>query len=444
MRFSNSKEGFSFLESFANFEKTGSDAARTFRLDRMETLLKAFGNPQHSFRSLHLAGSKGKGSTSAFLASLLSQAGYKTGLYTSPHVTTYKERITLAGREFPEELYTYWLNQIAASIQGLRLPGGEEPTTFELLTLLAFLIFQEEGVEWGVIETGLGGRLDATNLVVPQACIFTPVELEHTDVLGNTLALIAGEKAGIIKKGVPVFSSSQKTEAREVFKKRSRDLESSCLFFEDSGYSVKSELTLTGTDLEIQRRGKPPVRSRLSLLGRFQGENAALAVLVLEHLSRQGVVREMSPEVLSKGLSNARLPGRMELILEKPPVLLDGAHTPVSAALVNKTFTELFPKDRILIFGSVAGKDFASMASLLSPWFSQIIVTTPGSFKKSDPEQVFKSFKAFKEDTLFIPEPLKAAERALELSNGITPILVTGSFYLVGELRPFFISLEEK
>ena len=216
-----------YIESFTNLERLPGGSMRPYRLDRMEVLLELFGNPQNKFSSIHISGSKGKGSTGLYIACILNDAGFKTGLYTSPHVHSYRERITRAGEPFPDELLVDLIVTIKQVIEGLppgALPGQDKPTTFELLTLLSYLAFARDGVEWAVIETGIGGRLDATNVLSPKATVHTPVELEHTEVLGDTVEKIAAEKAGIIKAGIPAYCGLQRPEALSVFAEKARSV----------------------------------------------------------------------------------------------------------------------------------------------------------------------------------------------------------------------------
>jgi dihydrofolate synthase/folylpolyglutamate synthase len=221
----NLSEAFAYIESFTNFEKKTTMVEREYRLDRMRFLLSSFGNPERAFKTIHVAGSKGKGSTAAFAASILAASGEKTGLYTSPHVASYRERITVNGEEYPDGAYVSAVGRIRDFVESMDeadFPGGTSPTTFELLTLLGFLMFKESSCRWAVIETGIGGRLDATNLILPEVSVLTPIELEHTDILGSTIAAIAREKAGIIK---PEFRSfpGPKPGSRGCLSKTSRE-----------------------------------------------------------------------------------------------------------------------------------------------------------------------------------------------------------------------------
>ncbi len=465
-RFTAVDEAFAYLESFTNLERETGHSVRSYRLDRMHALLDLFGNPDRSFRTIHLAGSKGKGSTAIYVASVLAAAGEKTGLYTSPHVSSYRERISLAGRFFPDELYVELINRIAARIRDLGkdvLPARGEPTTFELLTLLGFLMFREWGCSWAVIETGIGGRLDATNVVHPEMCLLTPVELEHTELLGTTLQAIAGEKAGIIKEGVPVFAGYQRPEVKAVFAATAALRHAPIRFLDQEVEDIATTLSFEATEMRIRWRGGRLEAYHLAMPGDVQAENAALAVLALRGMAGGDPVAPapsgprslFGEEALHAGLAVARLPGRMEVIQTAyGRIVLDGAHTPVSTARLLSSFRKLFPEPSILIFGSVLGKDREGMADALASAFRSIIISTPGTFKKSDPEEVHAAFAARNPSTTLVPDPAAALAEAVRLAQvGRTapttdgahgdgaplPILVTGSFYMVAEIRRLLV-----
>lgn len=434
----NLREAFAYIESFAHFEKKAFDL-RFIRLDRMEKLLSLYGDPHRSYRTIHVAGSKGKGSTSAFLASILGEAGFKPGLYTSPHLVSYKERITVAGDEVDDGLFVRFIEEIRQTLERMspsEFPGGEYPTTFELLTCLGFLIFRELGCDWAVLETGMGGRLDATNVVVPEASVLTPIELEHTEYLGNTLAEIAGEKAGIIKPGVPVFVSSQPEEALAVFRSHAESKGCALHALPEETKEFHCRTTLTGTDLDFSWKNGAGggLRASLRLLGEVQAENAALAALTL-----RTILPGISREVLERGAEHAFIPGRLQRIEERPAVYVDGSHTPYSVTRLIHSFLEIHPEPDTLLIGIVAGKRHREMAEILCPKFRSVIVTTPGTFKASDPREVWESCRTFNPGARLVLDPreaLAAAKRGLASPDG--PILVTGSFYMAGEILKLY------
>jgi dihydrofolate synthase/folylpolyglutamate synthase len=428
------QEVFAWLESFTNLEKgTLPFDKRNYRLDRMRRLLGLFDDPDSGLRIIHVAGTKGKGSTSALLASILDAAGHRTGLYTSPHVTSPFERISIAGEPSRPDLLVRLANEVRgviASLPSEALPGQFAPTTFELYTLLAFLYFREAGCEEAVIEVGIGGRLDATNIVMPESSVITPLDLEHMEVLGDTIEQIAFEKAGIIKPGAPAFVGLQPPSAKQVLRDTAHSRGSTVTFLDEELESLGTALDITGTSFRLHLRGDNPVEFRLSLLGEFQAENAALACLTLRRTRP-----EIPLECYRDGLLAASLPGRMEVVGNNPPVILDGAHTPLAISRLVDSFSRIFPGEAVLLFGSVAGKRPREMASILAHRFPRIIISTPGTFKESDPEQVFEIFHAMNPGTLLEKEPEAALRRARQEAGGERPILVTGSFYMVAEVR---------
>jgi dihydrofolate synthase / folylpolyglutamate synthase len=425
---------FAWTDSFTNLEKgTLPFDKRNYRLDRMRRLLGLFDDPDASLRIIHVAGTKGKGSTSALLASVLDAAGHRTGLYTSPHVTSPFERIAIAGEPPHPELLVRIGREVKAAIDSVPqggMPGHFAPTTFELYTLLAFLYFREAGCEEAIVETGIGGRLDATNIVMSEASVITPLDLEHMDILGDTIEKIAREKAGIIKPGAPAFSGFQPPPAKQVLRDAARSCGSPITFLDEELERLGTSLDARGTSFTLQLKGDDPVELRLSLLGEFQAENAALACLTLRRTRP-----EIPPGCYRDGLLAASLPGRMEVLGSNPPVVLDGAHTPLAVARLVDSFDRIFPGEAVLLFGSVTGKRPREMASILARRFPRIVISTPGTFKESDPEKVFEIFRGLNPDTVLERSPEGALRKARQESAGTRPILVTGSFYMVAEIR---------
>jgi dihydrofolate synthase/folylpolyglutamate synthase len=425
---------FSWADSFTNLEKGALPAdKRAFRLDRMRSLLALFGDPHSGLRIIHVAGTKGKGSTAVLMASVLHEAGRRTGLYASPHVHSAMERMTIPGEPPRDDLIVRLGKAIKAAIDALPaegMPGHFAPTTFELLTLLAFLYFREAGCAEAVVEVGIGGRLDATNVVRPAACVITPLDLEHTDILGDTLEKIAFEKAGIIKTGAPVFIGLQTPAARDVFRRVCDERGAPGTFLDEELQEIAARVDTRGTSFTLRLKGEQSVDFRLSMVGEFQAENAALAYLAL---------RRTRPEILLShyraGFLAATLPGRVEVRGGTPVIVLDGAHTPLAVTRLLETFRAICPGDSILIFGSVSGKKPKEMADILAPAFTRIIISTPGTFKESNPQEVAEIFRGRNPATVLEKDPAKALRQAREESAGRMPILVTGSFYMVSEVR---------
>jgi dihydrofolate synthase/folylpolyglutamate synthase len=444
MGFTRIEEVFRYIESFTNLERSGSlFGPRTYRLDRMQILLEGFGHPQLAYRTLHVAGTKGKGSTACLAAWALHEAGRRTGLYTSPHVASYLERMEVLGQPPDLPLLLRLADEVRAAVEGLSPAVVENlggPNTFELLTLLAFLYFRDTACTDVVVEVGIGGRLDATNLVLPLACLITPIELEHTDVLGPTLEAIAAEKAGIIKPGVPVFSAAQDAEVRQVLRRVAAERGSRILFLDEQLQWLDTTLGREGTELCLRLRGEAKACYSLRLLGAYQGENAALAHLTLRR------ALDLPADALRRGFARASLPGRLERVGSQPPVLLDGAHTPRSVQRLVESFRVMFlgPDDGggggVLLFAAAAGKRIEAMAEILAPAFRDIVVTTPGSFRESEPRRVFEAFAARNPATILEADPGRALELVLGRAGGRRPVLVTGSFYLVGEIRRLLLA----
>ncbi len=425
------------MESLSNMERNDRDKKRAYRLERMVELCHHFDDPQDFCPVVHIAGSKGKGSTAAFTAHILASEGMKTGLYTSPHLVNYRERIRII-EDGADDLYARdtllltLMNRIRENLDIWELTGGY-PTTFELLTLLAFLLFREEKCDYVVLETGLGGRLDATNVCRPSVTLITPVEKEHTSFLGNTLAEIAGEKGGIIKEGIPLLLSPQKDEALAVLSEKSRKMNAPLILFSDliDGYRVKYlPEGIMDVSYEWKENLPYPPHVSLPLFGTVQAENAAMAI---------GAVKTLLPglgnETVCQGLRRTSLPGRSQILSQNPFIMLDGSHTPRSTEAIRDAFLKI-TKDaprRILLFGCAADKDAKAMAEVLAGSFDEIIISRPGTFKESDPAQVARIFSEYAPCRLLI-DPVDAVESA---RNGLSEggaLLVTGSFYLAGEV----------
>jgi dihydrofolate synthase/folylpolyglutamate synthase len=435
-----------WLQSFTNLEKVQSATKRTWRLDRMAALLADRGHPERQTLSVHLAGSKGKGSTAAYLSSIFTAGGYTTGLYASPHVHDWRERITRNGEFFTDERYastvdrlrSYWDGMDAGKKAKFLADWGGEPTTFEWLTLAAFELFTAEDVDARVWETGLGGRLDATNTQTPTATVLTLIELEHTDILGTTRAAIAGEKAGILKPGVPAFVAPQKLEALEVFRREAARLNAPLRAFDEDIEDFETRLSRDSTEMFLELSDGTRIEARLPMLGKAQGLNAAVAAWTVHGLAISGLW-EPAPgldlgDVIRRGLEATRLDGRMQVLSTKPWVVADGAHTAESAKLLAQSWEELFGVGGTLVFGAFQGKAIDPMAAALAPLFSRIIVTRPGTFRPSDPEELRQAFLAAPGGPGRVdiaPDPKTAL--AWAVADG-SPVLATGSFYLVGEL----------
>ena len=415
-------EAIRYLESFVNYEKIpGYPYKKSFKLRRIKDFLKSIDNPQTSFNSIHVAGSKGKGSTCAFIAYILREAGFKTGLYTSPHLSDFRERIRILmprpassgiklkdpfeGKISKAELLRL-VSYLRPRIGRFNKRSTSGPLTFfEIVTVLAFVYFKKNNVEFAVLETGLGGRLDATNVVQPLVSVITPLSYEHTAILGNTLAEIAGEKAGIIKKNTIVISAPQLDEPMRVIRDKCGAL--NC----------------------VLRKAVNTAKCRLNLLGMHQLMNAAVAREAVRSLNL-----DVRDDCIKRGLGNTVWPGRCEVVNRHPYIILDGAQNKASARAIKKTIVENFNYNKlILVLGVSNDKDIKGICSELSPIADKVILTKANSIRATNPDVLAKQFKHKK---TYITESVKAAKTlAKSLARKKDLILVTGSLFVVGEFR---------
>ncbi|MDR0643765.1 MAG: tetrahydrofolate synthase [Treponema sp.] len=436
--FLSSSSVFEWISQFINFERIRAD--KGFCLDRMWKLAESAGHPEKTAPVIHVAGSKGKGSVSLMSAAILSSAGFKTALYTSPHVLDFRERIMQDGRFFDEAVYVDAGNELfSVTEKALKQSDSEDtPTFFELFTLFFFLCARRSGCTAMVVETGMGGRLDATNIVLPRVSVITLIEKEHTEYLGGTIALIAKEKAGIIKPGVPLVLAEQVPEALAVFydtvekaNRQEGSYQKAVRYFPDEMAIRSLVVSREGTDFTLISELFPEsLALSVSIPGAVQAKNAGLAVLAVKT-----AFPDISAGCVSAGLKKCRARARFERVGENPPVIVDGAHTRASIDSCVETFVSVYG-DGVLLFACAAGKDIFSMAEILIGRFSVIIVTTPGTFKKSYPEKVFEAFESIAPGKVsLIKDTAKAIDETLAIAQEKSlPVLAAGSFYLAGEV----------
>ncbi|MEL3908658.1 MAG: bifunctional folylpolyglutamate synthase/dihydrofolate synthase [Treponemataceae bacterium] len=432
-----------WLEQFINFER--EPKKDLLNLEKMRFFANEFGEAHKTFKTIHVAGSKGKGSVSTMLSFCLTEAGFKTGLYTSPHVLDFRERVSLAGEFFSDVAYSKAYSEVMAVFENLLCKNPElEPTWFEIVTCLSFVLFRNEKLDYAVYEVGMGGRLDTTNIISPEACAIMPIELEHCKYLGNTIEQIAFEKAGIIKPEIPVFCFEQEAEALDVLKKTSSEKNARLFYMPKILESIEKKVSLEGLNVKISYKAESeigrlfsrPLSTKLKLLDEVQAKNASLVVALLKYI----LPKEMSEEVLEKGLSKTWLPGRFELMSKKPLVIIDGAHTITSLKLSVSTFEKVVNKKAILLFACAEDKDMEHIPSIFEKTFEKIYLTIPGLFKKSNLarlEKAFKNYYAGKNHKLEISTDYQAQiQKAYDEAKKLDmPLLITGSFYLVGEAK---------
>ena len=369
------QQALDYIYSFIDYESQPRlrDAIH-YDLRRMDELLARLDNPHLKARTVHIAGTKGKGSVAAMIASALTASGYVTGLYTSPHLHTFNERIRIDNRLISNEELVSLVDRLKPEVEVVNKKATYgQLTTFEIITALGFAYFEQKGVDWQVIEVGLGGRLDATNVVEPEICIITSISFDHTEVLGNTLAEIATEKAGIIKPNKIVVVSPQVDEVDRV-------IEKACLNCQAELVRVGSDVTWRSTGFDYNRQSLQ-VKGRtgsyeltIPLLGQHQLNNAATAVAALEVLAGKGF--HISEENITSGLAKVNWPGRLQVLNRRPLVVVDGAHNPDSASKLRQSLEQYFDFDKsVLIIGASSDKDIAGIISELVPLFDEVIAT---------------------------------------------------------------------
>jgi dihydrofolate synthase/folylpolyglutamate synthase len=413
--------------------------ADTFSLDRMRRLLERLGSPERRLRSVHVAGTKGKGSTSALAHAIAAACGLKTGLYTSPHLIDIRERIRVGRDEIAPEDLERLIHAARPHVERLR-EEGDPATFFEIFTALAFAHFAASGVDLAVVEVGLGGRLDATNVLTPDVSVLTAISIDHVEQLGGTLWAIAGEKAGIVKPGVPVVSQPQPPEALEVIVRACR--------------AAGSPLMLVGRDVTYAwspapgggRRGiRVSVRTPLAayedlfvpLMGEHQALNAAAAIAAAECV---GPMRgRLTPEAVRRALAGVQWPGRMEYLAGPPEMVLDGAHNRASMERLAEGLAQHFPGRRIVIvFASAADKDVDGMLAVPAERMpgTPVVFTRTDNPRAADPADLASRFASLggqaAEMTADVPAALR---RAAELAAPDALIVACGSLYLVGEIK---------
>ena len=447
--FLSSHDVFDWISLFINMDR--GQTTRSFRLERSQILAELAGHPEFCAPVIHVAGSKGKGSVTGMVTAMLETWGLKTARYTSPHITEYRERISQGNNFFEESVYITAgeeLREVLTTLENStnyrlfnpQYPEGEEATFFEVLTLYYFLCARQAKCDAMVVETGMGGRLDATNIVDPLVSIITTIELEHTEYLGDTLAAIAGEKAGIIKPKRPLILLDQEPESLAVFKAAASAKESPLYYLPDSAEISNLRVDQNGTSFQLNFSQSLPFTGSLAVSipipGNIQAKNAALSIIAVKT-----AYPEIPQEAIINGLKGFTLPARFERISTNPSIVIDGAHTPHSIRYCTETFTDLYGEGAILLFGCAAKKDAQNMAKTLIPLFSRIIVTAPGTFKTSNPEQVYEVFlnamdKSKGQELLCIKDTDEAIRETIRIAEKTgLPVLCAGSFYLASEIR---------
>lgn len=401
-----------------------------FGLNSTEKILAQLGNPERRLRCIHVGGTNGKGSTAAMLSSLLKQHGLRVGLYTSPHLVRFTERFRINDQEVAPERILDIFERVRAV-----LDKREPPTFFEVVTAMAFLYFAEEEVDWAIIEVGMGGRLDATNVITPKVSIITNVSYDHQEHLGNTLSAIAREKAGIIKDETPVITGARQPAVVGLLK-------ATCSKHQTSLFRL-------GTDFRVRRtagngfflyqglkRRWPSLE--VNLIGAHQTGNAALALAALEVLEKEGEI-SIDSEAVQKALRNVHWPARLEVLQKDPMIILDGAHNSPGAESLRDSLRQCFKYQNLhLVIGIMADKDIRGILRRLLPLAETAIFTQPRYSRAANPENLRRLARPYIQKHYVIPDLASAIQQAKLLAGPDDLICITGSLYFAGEVKEFF------
>jgi len=421
----NYEAAMAYIENTAKF---GSNLG----LERTEKILEFLGNPHEKIKCIHVAGTNGKGSTSAMINKILIQAGYKVGMYTSPYLEEFEERIQINGNNIEKDELAYIVTQVSKAADKVIELGYDHPTEFEIITCAMFLYFSTAKVDFAVVEVGLGGRLDSTNVLHPILSIITSISLDHTNILGGTFREIAYEKAGIIKAGVPVISYPQNSDAEKVISSTCDNLGcdltkvelDSAKFLGTNGFSQRVKIN-TGKDI---------YEFNLSLLGKHQLVNCSVAISAIERLIQIGV--KVSKENITDALGKVRWIGRLEVLKEAPLVVIDGAHNIGGITELKESVHAYFKYERmILIIGILKDKQVEDMIKTIVPGTYKVISVTPNSCRAENSDELNKIIKKYNKNSEAYDDYYSAYKKALEISEENDLILVCGSLYMIGDMR---------
>jgi dihydrofolate synthase/folylpolyglutamate synthase len=420
-------DALAYLNQFINYERTQPQryAPETLSLDRVNRLLDRLGRPDRAYRSIHIAGTKGKGSTAAMIESCLRAAGYRTGFYTSPHLHTFRERMRVNNEYISREEFAQLVDELEPHLNAV-----EGVTWFEVVTTLAFMFFARSQIDVAVLEVGLGGRFDATNVVTPLVSVITSLSMDHMNLLGNTIEQIAFEKAGIIKRHVPVVSAPQVPGALDVIRRVAR-MRGARLIVAQRVNSLAAKGSRLEADFNYQTPSSLGGNSDIPLLGAHQIVNASVAIAALQVTNERGLA--INEEAIRQGLATVKWPGRLEVLSHDPLLVVDGAHNGDSAQKLAAALREVFHVDRwTLIVGISADKDIAAILDGLLPVAERVIVTRASNSRAGNVETLGAQIA----DRGFEPTLSASVAEAIEIAlRDRSPIIITGSLFTVADAR---------
>lgn len=429
-------EAMKYLQDLTKF-------GMNFGLGRITELLRRLDNPHRRLRIIHIGGTNGKGSTTAIIASILKSAGYRVGTFTSPHLHSYTERYRINGEEIEPERVAQLITVLRPHLEGMVEEGFEHPTEFEVSTAIAFYYFLEEKVDYLVLEVGLGGAIDSTNVVNPLVSVITNVAMDHMDYLGNSISEISKVKAGIIKPGVPVVTAAAKAEVLEIIQETCR--EKGCPLWQvgkDVTWSY-GDHSLRGQFFNYQGISWQLSELWLPMIGRHQVLNAATALTVLEVLSQKWI--QLGVGAVKEGLKNTIWPARLELIGNNPSVLIDGAHNYDGARSLRQALDEYFPDRKIImVLGMLGDKERARVISELVPRARYVVITKPNSPRAGDWMQMAEEARRYVPLVDTVENIEAAVLKGLEVAREGEMVCVTGSLYMVAEAREVILKKLQK
>lgn len=404
-------------------------------LERMRDFMHALGDPQEKLRYVHIAGTNGKGSACIMTQSILTAAGFRTGLYISPHLDQFNERLSIDGQMISDAD----LRRLAARVRAAAETLGEEPTDFEMITAMAFCWFEDQRCDLVVLEVGMGGRLDATNVIsFPEVCAIMHIGLDHTEFLGDTVEKVAAEKAGILKPGADCVLYHQLPGVMEVVQKRFADVNPDAaarLVTTDPAAFTARARSIDGQVFDY--RNRPELR--IQLLGNYQMENAMAVLDIIDCLQRRGF--GISEDAIRAGLARASWPGRFELLSRTPLLIVDGAHNPNGVEALVDTIRAYFPDQKInFVMGVMKDKDYHTMLRLIAPYAARFITELPDAHRALRPEALKSEIREYFDGPVETADSVTAAvQRAMELAEGTEAITICfGSLYQVADIRRFF------
>lgn len=436
-----------YIEALEYIESTGKFGSK-LGLENVAKLLQMLGNPQEKLKIIHVAGTNGKGSTCSYLNSILISAGYKTGLYTSPFLEEFNERIKINGINIDDEALAETISEVKAKIDIMIEEGLDHPTEFEIITAAAFLYFERQSTDFVVLEVGLGGRLDATNVCTPIISLIASISLDHTQYLGDTLAKIAYEKGGIIKHNVPTVLYNQSEEVICAIKNICQERNSALFITQDSSIEITKE-SIESQTINLTLFDEKYDNIELRLLGKHQSKNLLLALTAIKVLEKNNHI-VISKEALYKGILETKWPGRMELISKYPLTIIDGAHNEDGARNLASTIdTYLSDKKITLVFGMLKDKDIQSVVDILFPKADNIVITIPHSDRAASIEDMKAILMPFiKDHDKKHIEYIDTIENAVVYAQSHTQkeeaVLYAGSLYMIGDVRKMLYKIIKK